>query len=232
MDIVALNKITFSYDKGENIIEDLTLSFEKGKFSGILGESGCGKTTLINLIIDRLKPKTGAIVRNFRKVGVVFQSDSLIGELSSLRNVEYVCGSKGDALNALDLVGLKEYAHQKTKFLSKGMKKRVEIARALSISPDLVIMDEPFGNLDFLTKINLVSSLKHFINSINSSFIYITHDIDEALVICNTLTIFSNKPLNNSYTTFTDINEQNKHYIKQEIKRLLTKFKGLKHGPA
>ncbi len=230
MDIVALNNITFAYDTKRDIIKDLTLSFEKSKFEGILGESGCGKTTLINLILDRLTPQNGTISRNFSKVGVVFQSDSLIGEISALKNVEYVCGSKENALNALNLVGLKEYAQQKAKFLSKGMKKRVEIARAISISPDLIIMDEPFGNLDFLTKINLVSSLKHFINSINSSFIYITHDIDEAIVICNNLTIFLNTPLNNSYVKFTDIDEQNRQVLKQEIRKVMSKSKGIRHG--
>ncbi|MCX8084284.1 MAG: ATP-binding cassette domain-containing protein [Calditerrivibrio sp.] len=221
MDIAHLNNISFSYDKKNNIIDGLTLAFHKGKFEGILGESGCGKTTILNIILGKISPDAGDVIRNFVKVGVVLQSDSLIENLSALKNVQYVCRDEVRSLECLEMVGLKEYAYKKTKFLSKGMKKRVEIARALAVVPDLIIMDEPFGNLDYLTKINLVSIIKHFIKGINSSFIYITHDIDEALIVCDNITIFPSKPLRNNYERIEGIQGIDRKELKNRIKRII-----------
>jgi len=162
MGIVILENVSFAYDE-KLIIEDLSLNFKKSKFEAILGESGIGKTTLIKIILSKIETQKGYVVRNYEKIGVVLQYDSLIESLSVLKNLCYVCGEKDVALKSLELVGLSEIVKMKAKTLSKGMKKRVEIARAISIAPDLVVMDEPFGNLDYFTKLNIVASLKHFI---------------------------------------------------------------------
>ncbi|MCA1927049.1 MAG: ATP-binding cassette domain-containing protein [Calditerrivibrio sp.] len=216
MDIVSFQDCCFSYDGNNNILENLTINFKKDRFTAILGESGCGKTTILNLIIKRLSPTSGVVVRNFSNVGVVLQADSLIDNISVLRNVMYVCNDKDKAIDALKLVEMEEFSKNKAKTLSKGMKKRVEIARALSIKPDLVIMDEPFANLDHFTKISLVASLKHFIKNSYASFIYITHDIDEALVVSDTIVAFNKRPLNN-YLKIDDIQLKDKKLVKNEL---------------
>ncbi|MEF3255697.1 MAG: ATP-binding cassette domain-containing protein, partial [Deferribacterales bacterium] len=181
MSIVEFKDLTFSYSKGF-ILENLNLNFKKGRFTAILGESGCGKTTILKLIAGVLTPTSGTIIKNFNKLGVVLQGDSLIENISVIKNIDYISGDRNMSLKALKLVGLENIQKLKGKTLSKGMKKRVEIARALSIEPDLMIMDEPFANLDYFTKLSLITGLKHFISEINATFIYITHDIDEALL--------------------------------------------------
>ena len=222
MDIISLKNICFEYD-GKPVIENLSLEFNKNRFEAILGESGIGKTTLINIILGRIDIQRGEVLRNYNKAGVVLQYDSLIESLSVLKNLQYVCGTKDLALKALDLVGLPEIVKMKAKALSKGMKKRVEIARAISISPDLVVMDEPFGNLDYFTKLNLVASLKHFIKTIDASCIYITHDIDEAIMISDNITVFNKKPLGNNYLRIENIQTYSRKELKEEIIQFLSK---------
>lgn len=222
MDILRLQSLSFGYED-KTIIKDLTLHFKSNRFEAILGESGIGKTTLINLILGRLKPTGGEITKNFKKIGFVSQYDSLIENISVLKNIEYVSGDKDSSIEALKLVGLSNVAPLKARVLSKGMKKRVEIARALSINPDLIIMDEPFGNLDYFTKLNLVAGLKHFIKRINATFIYITHDIDEALIISDNITIFNTKPLQNNYMRLEGVDLLDKKSTKEEILKFISK---------
>lgn len=220
MCIVEFKNVSFKYSE-YNIIDNLSIKFSKNRFEGILGQSGIGKTTLIKLILGRLTQDKGEIVRNFKRTGVMFQADTLIENLSVLKNMLYVTNDKRSAMKFLQMVGLNDFAHFKAKHLSKGMKKRVEIARALCIYPELVVMDEPFGNLDLLTKINLASKIKFHLNELETSFIYITHDIEEALTICDNITVFYEKPLNINFKRYIDVQHKDKSILSKEIKEFI-----------
>ncbi len=169
MSILALQNICFSYDKTP-VLRDLSLNFEKGKMYCIVGKSGAGKTTLLSILSGLASPDSGSILYNgkdiknvnkynfrSRQIGVVFQSYNLITKFTALENVMLsmdIAGVKGfkkrdHALELLDSVGLDEdEANRRVLKLSGGQQQRVAIARALSHDPDIILADEPTGNLD------------------------------------------------------------------------------------
>lgn len=212
--------VSFSY-ADETILDDISFTIEKGRYQGLIGPSGCGKTTLIQLATGLLETSCGDVRSNFTRLGLVCQNDTLIEEIGLLKNLTYVCPDKDLAVRCLELVGLGDLPHNKRAgTLSKGMKKRLEIARALSVSPDLLIMDEPFSGLDQVSKIALIAQMKHFFMATETTFWYVTHDIDEAMIICDDLTVLSAKPTR-ALKRFSNIQQADKASIKKQILQLL-----------
>ncbi len=218
--MLQLDNVSFAY-ADEPILEAIRLRIKKGAYEGIIGASGCGKTTLIKLIMGLHEACNGSISRDFKRLGFVCQNDTLIEEISILRNITYVCHDRSVAKRCLEMVGLGGLpADKRVATLSKGMKKRVEIARALSISPDFLIMDEPFSSLDYVSKVALIAQMKHFLAPQETAFLYVTHDIGEALVICDHLTVLSTKPAR-ILQRFENIQQQDKQLLKRSILQLL-----------
>lgn len=180
----------------KHVLKDVHLTVKPHEILCILGHSGCGKSTLLNMIAGFLQADTGSITFGGQKVegpsksrGVVFQDHALFPWYSVLENISFgriVQGaSKAEAAQTaqeyLQLVGLKDYAHHYPDELSGGMKQRVGIARALASGPDMLLMDEPFGALDILTRDTMRKELLRICQEVKPMVIFVTHSISEAI---------------------------------------------------
>lgn len=193
-------------------LHDITLDIHEGECISLIGQAGCGKSTLLNLIAGLVRPTSGMLSCDGRAIAgpaperaVVFQNPALLPWLTCFDNVylavERVFGQKeGKARlkqrthDALALVGL---THAEIRFpheISGGMKQRVGIARALSMQPRILLMDEPFGALDALTRANLQDELMKILAVTGSTMVMVTHDIDEAVLLSDRVVMLTNGP--------------------------------------
>ena len=200
MDLIRLRNINKTYKNGVTAIYDLDLTIKKGEFVFIIGETGCGKSTLIKMLYREEKPNKGKIIvgginvaklRNSkvyklrRKIGVVFQNFQLLPKLTAYENVAFaleVLGLPKDEIHkkvvkVLDLVGLKNKAKHYPNQLSGGEQQRVAIARAIVNGPKLLICDEPTGNLDPKKSMEIMEVLEA-INQLGTTVVMVTHDIE------------------------------------------------------
>jgi bicarbonate transport system ATP-binding protein len=193
------------------VLEDVNLNIEKGEFICLIGHSGCGKSTLLNTIAGFTRATTGTVElkgQPILKPGpdrmMVFQNYALLPWKTAFENIYLAVNSvhpqkskaeKTSIVNEhLAMVGLSDAADKKPKQLSGGMRQRVSIARALSIRPEILILDEPFGALDQITKEELQEELMTICGEQNSTVLMITHDIDEALFLADKLVMMTNGP--------------------------------------
>src|SRR3982751_4434049 len=191
-------------------ITGIDLTIERGEFVALIGHSGCGKSTLLNLIAGLLRPSSGNLILAEREIGgpgpdrgVVFQNHSLLPWLTCFENVylavERVFSEKKEALRerthqALDLVGLSQAEHKYPHEISGGMKQRVGIARALAIEPKMLLLDEPFGALDALTRATLQDELMRIVQKTGATVLMVTHDVDEAVLLSDRVVMMTNGP--------------------------------------
>jgi nitrate/nitrite transport system ATP-binding protein len=204
---------TFATKKGKfTALRDINLDIHEGESVSLIGHSGCGKSTLLNLIAGLTLPSSGVMLCDGREIAgpgperaVVFQNHSLLPWLTCFDNVylavERVFSAKeGKAKlkertrEALALVGL---SHAESKYpheISGGMKQRVGIARALSMQPRILLMDEPFGALDALTRANLQDELMKILAATRATMVMVTHDVDEAVLLSDRVVMLTNGP--------------------------------------
>ena len=192
-------------------LKNITLDITKGEFITLLGHSGCGKSTLLNIIAGLSTPTQGGVVLEGRQVTkpgpdrmVVFQNYSLLPWLTVRENISLAVNRVMKDLPAqerkdiierhIDLVKLRPAADKKPGQLSGGMKQRVAIARALSIRPKLLLLDEPFGALDALTRSSLQDQLMQIADEYQLTCIMVTHDVDEALLLSDRIVMLTNGP--------------------------------------
>jgi nitrate/nitrite transport system ATP-binding protein len=206
-------EMVFDTKKGHfHALRDINLSVAPGEFVTLIGHSGCGKSTLLNLIAGLLKATSGALFCDGREIaapgperGVVFQNHSLLPWLSCFDNVhlavERVFGAaenstqlKGRTEAALDLVGMSHALQKRPHEISGGMKQRVGIARALAMEPKVLLMDEPFGALDALTRARLQDELLGIVVRTGSTVVMVTHDVDEAVLLSDRIVMMTNGP--------------------------------------
>jgi len=204
---------TFKTRKGPFVaLRDINLSIAEGEFITLIGHSGCGKSTLLNLIAGLATPTSGALICAGREIAgpgperaVVFQNHSLLPWLSCFDNVylavERVFAGKEPKAQlkartdaALDLVGMHHAAHKRPHEISGGMKQRVGIARALAMEPKVLLMDEPFGALDALTRARLQDELLKIVVRTKSTVVMVTHDVDEAVLLSDRIVMMTNGP--------------------------------------
>ncbi|MGL4310832.1 MAG: ABC transporter ATP-binding protein [Paracoccaceae bacterium] len=197
----------------ENVVlQDIRLNIEKGEFVSIIGHSGCGKSTLLNLIGGLTLVTTGAIKLEGREVNapgpdraIVFQNHSLLPWLTVYDNVklavQQVFGSgktKAERhdwiMENLDLVQMAHAADKRPGEISGGMKQRVGIARALAMEPKILLLDEPFGALDALTRAHLQDAVMDIHARLKNTMIMITHDVDEAVLLADRIVMMTNGP--------------------------------------
>ena len=205
--------MTFRTKRGDFVaLRDIDLNIAKGEFVALIGHSGCGKSTLLNLVAGLLEPSQGILLCANREISgpgpersVVFQNHSLLPWLSCFGNVylavERVFGGKENKADlrrrtheALALVGL---AHAENKLpgeISGGMKQRVGIARALSMQPKVLLLDEPFGALDALTRAHLQDELMKIVTATHATVLMVTHDVDEAVLLSDRIVMMTNGP--------------------------------------
>ncbi len=186
----------------------------EGEFVSVIGPSGCGKTTFLSTVAGLLEPTDGEILVDGEKVtgpgrdrGVVFQQDAIFPWRKVVENVEYGLElqkvpkeeRRETAMRQLEMVGLQNYANFYPKELSGGMKKKVAIAMVLANNPEVLLMDEPFGALDYVTKVTLQKELLNIWQKKRKTTVFITHDIEEALFMADRVLVFTKGALAEIY---------------------------------
>jgi len=206
-------EMSFMTKKGRfPALREIDLTVEQGEFVTLIGHSGCGKSTLLNLIAGLTKPTGGTLICDNREIAapgperaVVFQNHSLLPWLSCFGNVhlavERVFGATESKAQldartkaALELVGMGHALAKRPHEISGGMKQRVGIARALAMEPKVLLMDEPFGALDALTRARLQDELLAIVAKTRSTVVMVTHDVDEAVLLSDRIVMMTNGP--------------------------------------
>ena len=212
LDISGVDMV-FPTPKGPfTALKDINLKIQKGEFVSLIGHSGCGKSTVLNIVAGLYQATTGGVILNGKEVNepgperaVVFQNHSLLPWLTAYENVELavkqVFGKSKSKKEMkewiehnLKLVHMDHAMHKRPDEISGGMKQRVGIARALSMQPSILLMDEPFGALDALTRAHMQDSLMEIQAELNNTVIMITHDVDEAVLLSDRIVMMTNGP--------------------------------------
>ena len=199
--------------KGQDltVFEEANFGINKGEFVCIIGHSGCGKSTILNILAGLDDASDGVVLMNDKEVsgpslerGVVFQNYSLLPWRSSLKNITFAVQARWPkwtreqvlehSMKFLDLVGLKGVENRKPSQLSGGMRQRVSIARAFATQPELLLMDEPFGALDALTRGMIQEELIKMWEETRQTVFMITHDVDEAILLSDRILLMTNGP--------------------------------------
>jgi nitrate/nitrite transport system ATP-binding protein len=213
--LLSIERVAQSFDTKQGkfvALRDINLAITEGEVVSLIGHSGCGKSTLLNLIAGLTLPTSGVLICNNREIagpgpdrGVVFQNHSLLPWMTCFENVylavERVFGWKEGKAKlkarveaALDMVhmthAMDKYPHE----ISGGMKQRVGIARAFSMEPKILLMDEPFGALDALTRASLQDELNGVMAKTGATVVMVTHDVDEAVLLSDRIVMMTNGP--------------------------------------
>ncbi len=205
--------ISFPTDKGLFCaLQNVNLKIDQGEFVSLIGHSGCGKSTVLNIVAGLYQASTGGVILDGREVNepgperaVVFQNHSLLPWLTCYQNVELAVhqvfkGGKSRkemrewVEHNLNLVHMMHAKDKRPGEISGGMKQRIGIARALAMQPKVLLMDEPFGALDALTRAHLQDSLMEIHQDLGNTVIMITHDVDEAVLLSDRIVMMSNGP--------------------------------------
>jgi ABC-type nitrate/sulfonate/bicarbonate transport system ATPase subunit len=191
------------------VLDGINLSVAQNQFVSIVGRSGCGKTTLLNIAAGLVGATSGEVRIDGKRVngpgqgqGMVFQQHALFPWLTAVGNVAFGCRKSGLAraekrdlaMQLLELVGLADAADKYPRELSGGMQQRVSIARALALDPEILLMDEPFGALDEMTRIELQEELLRIWEARKKTVLFVTHSINEALILSDRVILLSSHP--------------------------------------
>lgn len=243
IDIEKVSK-TYSHPrkKGHPVLKDISFTIDPGDFVIILGESGCGKTTLLNLLAGLEPPSSGSVCVDGQPIdgihpsrSMLFQQPALLPWLSVKENVAYGCKLRNDKKELdyrvnqfLEIMGLTGAADAKPGQLSLGMAQRVCLARALVGRPSALLLDEPFASLDTFTQAHIQEELTNLWLSEKFTAVFVTHDIDEAIRLGNKIVLLAGEPA--SITQIFEINEEyprdlNHPVIKEFRTKILERFK-------
>lgn len=208
--IKKLNKYFIQDDNELQVLDDINLDIKQGEFISIVGASGCGKSTLLRIIggletySDGQVLNKGQVIKGPSKnIGMAFQESRLFPWLTIFENVAFgisedkkISKSEKSELvhKYLRLVGLEDFVNAYPNQLSGGMQQRVSIARALIENPDVLLLDEPFGALDAMTRVNMQNEVSRIWEHERKTMILVTHDIDEAIYLGDRIIVFSNRP--------------------------------------
>lgn len=215
MSYLSIEHLDKSFVRGNlasQVLKDINLNIAKGEFISIIGHSGCGKSTVLNIVAGLLDPSLGGVILDGKEVrgpgpdrSMVFQNHSLLPWLTVYENVEVAVNklfkrsmNKRERREWIEhnlaLVNMGHALNKYPQEISGGMKQRVGIARALAMKPKVLLLDEPFGALDALTRMTLQSVLKELIEEERPTVLLVTHDVDEALYLADRVLVFSQRP--------------------------------------
>ncbi|MCJ2130275.1 ABC transporter ATP-binding protein [Methylobacterium sp. E-045] len=215
MSYLSIENVGISFTRAgrtNEVLRDVSVKIDKGEFVSLIGHSGCGKSTVLNIVAGLLKASTGGVLLEEKEVNspgpdraVVFQNHSLLPWLTVRENValaveKVLKGKKTRAERSdwidhnLALVNMTHAADRRPNEISGGMKQRVGIARALAMEPKVLLLDEPFGALDALTRAHLQDSLMDIHARLKNAVIMITHDVDEAVLLSDRIVMMTNGP--------------------------------------
>jgi len=212
LDISAVD-MQFTRDGQSNpVLQGIDLQVQRGEFIALIGHSGCGKSTVLNIVAGLLQPTRGGVILDGREVNapgpdraVVFQNHSLLPWLTVYQNVEIavdkifartrIKAERRDwILHNLEMVNMTHALQRLPSEISGGMKQRVGIARALAMEPKVLLLDEPFGALDALTRAHLQDEVMRIQAELHNTVLMITHDVDEAVLLCDRIVMMTNGP--------------------------------------
>jgi nitrate/nitrite transport system ATP-binding protein len=212
---LSIEQIDVTFTKGRSVshvLSNVSLGIDRGEFVTVIGHSGCGKSTLMNVVAGLVAPTRGAVILDGRSVdapgpdrAVVFQHHSLLPWLSVYENVriavDKVFGGKKSGkerhawvMHNLELVQMTHAKDKRPGEISGGMKQRVGIARALAMEPKVLLLDEPFGALDALTRAHLQDAVAEIHRTLGNTILMITHDVDEAVLLSDRIVMMTNGP--------------------------------------
>ena len=215
MAYLTIDRVAISFERGgatTDVLRDVSLGIEKSEYVSVIGHSGCGKSTLLNIVAGLLRATQGGVLLEEREVNepgpdraVVFQNHSLLPWLTVRENVALAVnkvfrGAKTRAerrdwiAHNLDLVRMAHAADKRPHEISGGMKQRVGIARALAMEPKILLLDEPFGALDALTRAHLQDQVMEIHARLHNTIVMITHDVDEAVLLSDRIVMMTNGP--------------------------------------
>lgn len=220
---------------GQIVLEDISFDIHEGEFVSILGSSGCGKTTLLKILIGIENADTGIILKDEeditnkkpseRGMGLVFQNYALFPNMTVYKNVSYALKAKGlskDEIkattdNVLSIVGLTDFANKKPGKLSGGQQQRVAIARTLALNPDIILFDEPMAALDADIRMSLRKEIKNIQKQLKKTMIYVTHDQEEAFSMSDRILVMND----NHIAQFDTPNHIYKHPANEFVKKFV-----------
>jgi NitT/TauT family transport system ATP-binding protein len=206
---LAIRGVSMAYGDGRVVVKDINLEVQQGQFVSLIGASGCGKTTLLNLVAGFLHPSSGRVELDSFPVqrpgpdrSMVFQDDAVFPWYTVQQNVEYALRFRGikradrarRVAELISLVGLAGRERAYPRELSGGMRKRVDVARALAPQPRVLLMDEPFAALDAITKMRLQSEFLRLWDQSGMTVLFVTHDIEEALFLSDRVVLMASNP--------------------------------------
>jgi len=211
---LCLSRVNKSFQRGaivSEVLKGISLDVEKGEYVSLIGHSGCGKSTLLSLIAGLTPLSSGAVTLEGKHVqgpgpdrAVVFQNHSLLPWLTVHENIklavdkvwkkESATARETRIMDSLDLVHMAHAKDKRPAEISGGMKQRVGIARALAMEPKVLLLDEPFGALDALTRAHLQDQVMQIHQALNNTVIMITHDVDEAVLLSDRIVMLTNGP--------------------------------------
>ena len=242
--ILSLNDLSKSFDGKHTVLNNVSYQLEEGKICAIVGESGCGKTTLLRLISGLEVSESGTIMifdetvssisvnkpPHTRKVGMVFQNYALFPHLTVKQNIQFGVEKTEfeSTLKLIQLMGLEGKEHRYPHELSSGQKQRVAIARTLAVKPKLLLLDEPFSNLDVLTKSSLRKEIRKIAKLLALSVMFVTHDIYDAIDIADEIIFLDDGRILQKCDTASlmdqDVDEITKYlkHIQEQAKHLLS----------
>ncbi|GKX29920.1 ABC transporter ATP-binding protein [Vallitalea longa] len=230
--MIRLKNISKAFDDLV-IFKDFNMDIEKGKIICFLGASGCGKTTLLNIISGTLEYDIGSIEGTSDNVSYIFQDTRLLPWATIEDNITFVLKSNNEidakklAKKYIDIVKLTQFCKYYPKQLSGGMKQRVSIARAFAYKAEMLLMDEPFQGLDYDLKIELINAFLELWEEDNRTVVFVTHDIDEALLLADKIYILEGRPAKIKKELSIDIPKRDRMVKKESLdnyREMITKI--------
>ncbi len=201
-DQVSFHEVSMTYSTGTIALASVSATARRGEFVAIVGPSGCGKSTLLRLAAGLERPSSGSVAVATRSVGFIFQEPTLMPWASVRRNASLLvelahlpaAERRSRVAAALDAVGLTDFGDQLPKALSGGMRMRVSLARALALEPELMLLDEPFGALDELTRQEMQLQLLGLFDRAGFTALFVTHSVSEAVLLADRVIVMSARP--------------------------------------
>ena len=212
---LQIEQVAMDFTRGDltsHVLQNVNLKVERGEYISIIGHSGCGKSTVLNIVAGLLRATSGVVILDGKEVNdpgpdrsLVFQNHSLLPWLTVYENVAIAVNkifkhSKSAAerhqwiLKNLEMVNMSHALHKRPAEISGGMKQRVGIARALAMEPKVLLLDEPFGALDALTRAHLQDEVMRIQSELKNTVLMITHDVDEAVLLSDRIVMMTNGP--------------------------------------
>ncbi len=231
--LLEIKDLCKDYVKGVSVVKSLSFDVYRGEFLSILGSSGCGKTTLLRMLIGVLPPSSGQILKegqdvtytraSKRGMGIVFQNYALFENMTVLKNVSYALKVRGDknhterALDMLRRMGLEDLKDKKPASLSGGQQQRVAIARTMVLHPDVILFDEPLSALDVSTRLHMRKEIKALQAESGVTMIYVTHDQEEAFAMSDRIMVMRDGRIEQLDTPDAIVDSPANDYVKQFV---------------